>query len=660
MTTPVRFYFRTTTGPTAGSRGDWDYDHATAARARSLTLDKAPSGHASWAIDIDETRADPHTLRGSAYVSVATFGTDIPMPPVGGSWVGHFTLMMQWRDIHAGDSFAAPRVRLAIITPTGVLRHEWGAFQGPTLTADATDWRALRITGPLSAAAPVAGDRLMVELGGLFRNAVTTYRRIGWRTQARSTDPDLTVGGESGTEVNPWLELTPLAPPDPPINLRRAGGSSTSLRVAWDKPVTGGPVDAYDVRVNGGSPLRGTARDRTITSLDPDTEYVVEVRSVNAAGVSAWVAVTLRTAARPPSRSHAPAPVEPDVVIDGHRLSLVMPYGDLDWVTCWPGGTESIELDVPRAHRLFRPGAIVTLDVGGTPVASGVLADPPARGGRLRAEGLFRAAEDFTALAPAPGYEPATGANQAVHEAIGRGMPWRRVSVEHWAGSQYDMAPVPGNRGMPHLDPDQPHSVAQYLDQAAIERGRSWGVNPRGYAVMRGWPTIPRLHTTPDIDGLAITRDGYASTLHARFTDAADSTVKTITRTDADAERRWGRVERTITKPLAEDKPISRADAEAILDGLLEAGRAQIGWTAPIEVEYGDVLTDRQAPVPLALINAGALLRVHGLASQATNLGGVTHADVRLARVRHTRHTATLEPVGLSSPMNDALAGVEA
>lgn len=345
--------------------------------------------------------------------------------------------------------------------------------------------------------------------------------------------------------------------------------------------------------------------------------------------------------------------IKPEIVIDGHWLSTIMPWGDLEWTTCWPGGTESISFGVARDHRLFRPDARVELDYGGIRLALGALVEPT-RGEPLMAEGLHRQGEDYAALMTATG-EVAPTVHDAVDQARSRGLPW--IRLEPGYVTEYDLSPEPFVDGTPDLDLDRPHSVAQYLDASAQRRGQQWGVDPYARVIMTGWQAASR-HMLPGVDGLAISRDGYASVLHGRYLDSTTSTFRTRTDEDVAASARWGRVERTITEPLAEGKPITEARAQELLIGLLVQGRTQMGWATPLEVQYGDVVNEHQQPVDLNRIYARQTIRLHGLDLDIADLSGQTWIDMPIARTHHKGGTVLIEPRGLSQPMNDALAGV--
>lgn len=343
--------------------------------------------------------------------------------------------------------------------------------------------------------------------------------------------------------------------------------------------------------------------------------------------------------------------MKPEIIVDGHWLSALMPWGDLEWVTSWPGGTESITFDVARNHRLFRPDARVEIDRGGVRLALGSLLDTP-RGAPLQAEGLHRKAEDEPALSSLGNATLAVG--EAVDAAITRGLPWSRPNPDYAYASTGAINP-PGSTDVA-LDPDRLHSLAEELDATAAANGCHWGVGTDGVLQVLPWEPAS-LHMLPGMTGLAISRDGYASTLHARYLDLTTMTYQTVTATDTAAESRWGRVPRTLTEPLAQGAAITEADAQQILDGLIAQGRSAIGWATSLEVQKGDVVTENGQPVDLCRIHARKTLRLHGLVQDFADLAGRMWVDVPIARTRHKVGSVTIEPRGLSSPMNDALAG---
>lgn len=331
----------------------------------------------------------------------------------------------------------------------------------------------------------------------------------------------------------------------------------------------------------------------------------------------------------------------PQIVIDGVYLSTVMPWGDLEWSTCWPGGTESITFGVARSHPLFRTDALVELVYGGIKIARAALVEPT-RGEPLVAEGLHRKGEDFAARTS--GGAVSVDADDAVNQARAIGMPW---------GFQTAAFPA----AAPPLAADQMRSVAQLMDHKAATIGQQWGISPTGVPYFAGWQATPTLHMEPGIDGLAISRDGYASALIALYFDSGTSTYVPTGATDTASAKRWGYVQRTLTEPIAGGAPMTGSQAAAYMQGLIAQGRSKMGWATPLEVQHGDVVTEYGQPVDLTTIFARQTIRIHGLLEDVSDLAGQTWVDMPIARTRHKDGLVTIEPRGLSSPMNDALAG---
>lgn len=329
-----------------------------------------------------------------------------------------------------------------------------------------------------------------------------------------------------------------------------------------------------------------------------------------------------------------------ELVVGGHYLALMTSWGDLDWSLCWPGYSDELTFDVASHPSTLRPDAPVALVWAGEKLWSGTL-DEPVRGQRLRAAGLFRKGEQYAALNG--GGNLSLYPNEAVDVAIGRGMPWTN--------------PTGGLVGPVPLGTDAPSTVAEVL--AAMDaQTPSWatGIAPSGQLIRRE-RSAPRLHIRPGGDGLGIAWDNYASTLIARYVDSTTHLYTTVIRSDATAEARWGYRERTVSSALNDGAEMTLTQAQAVLDSMLASGRSRPGWTTPVEVEYGGVVTERQQPVDLATIRPYETVRVHGLTDDVGDLAGQSYVDMPLARIQHQRTSVVLTPVGLVSPMQDVLTG---
>ena len=105
-------------------------------------------------------------------------------------------------------------------------------------------------------------------------------------------------GGEASIYVT--VDVTDLdEPPVAPSAPRRAGGTSTTLRMTWPAPANTGPdIDDYDYRyreqqlpVQNWTEVTNTtiaSPEVTLEDLEPDKTYDVEARAHNAEGTSSW------------------------------------------------------------------------------------------------------------------------------------------------------------------------------------------------------------------------------------------------------------------------------------------------------------------------------------------------------------------------------------
>ena len=98
-------------------------------------------------------------------------------------------------------------------------------------------------------------------------------------------------------DLDVTIEVTDVdEPPGRPSRPTVISNGETSLNVEWSAPTnTGPPINDYDVQYRVGSSGRftsaahtGTATQTTISDLDPDSTYEVQVRARNAEGTSAW------------------------------------------------------------------------------------------------------------------------------------------------------------------------------------------------------------------------------------------------------------------------------------------------------------------------------------------------------------------------------------
>lgn len=101
------------------------------------------------------------------------------------------------------------------------------------------------------------------------------------------------------------LSDTPI-PPDPPRNLKDSEKTSTTVKLIWDAPLGGGPLNDYDVRYRLGGignwtsvVHSGTHRTISITGLLSNQSYEFAVQSKGPGGSSIWATHSTTTNAVP-------------------------------------------------------------------------------------------------------------------------------------------------------------------------------------------------------------------------------------------------------------------------------------------------------------------------------------------------------------------------
>ncbi len=151
-------------------------------------------------------------------------------------------------------------------------------------------------------------DRLTYSLSGTDANSFTLNSSNGHlRTRSGVTynyedknryevtvEADDNRGGTATIDVTIYVADV-NEPPQAPARPRVDPASSTSLTVTWTEPTNTGPdIDDYDVQYRTGSgnflpwPHNNTGTSATITNLEVNTRYEVQVKAHNDEGESLW------------------------------------------------------------------------------------------------------------------------------------------------------------------------------------------------------------------------------------------------------------------------------------------------------------------------------------------------------------------------------------
>ena len=216
-----------------------------------------------------------------------------------------------------------------------IVDDEGGANVAPTFTEGTSTTRSVAentapgqaIGAPVAATDADSGDTLEYTLGGtdfksfgihLNTGQLQTQAALDFETKSSYAVSISVSDGNGGTDsIEVAITVTdvdeqPLAPQSPRVTKTEEG---TSLMVEWSPPPATGTT-FYDLRyraeggtdwIDGPQNVNGT--NATITGLDADTEYEVQVRGDNAQGAGPWS--PSGSTRKPPSRPRTSAPGAP-------------------------------------------------------------------------------------------------------------------------------------------------------------------------------------------------------------------------------------------------------------------------------------------------------------------------------------------------------------
>ena len=216
-----------------------------------------------------------------------------------------------------------------------IVDNDGGANVAPTFTEGTSTTRSVAentapgqaIGAPVAATDADSGDTLEYTLGGtdiksfgihLNTGQLLTLAALDFETKSSYAVSISVSDGNGGTDsIEVAITVTdvgeqPLAPQSPRVTKTEEG---TSLMVEWSPPPDT-VTTFYDLRyraeggtdwIDGPQNVNGT--NATITGLDADTEYEVQVRGDNAQGAGPWS--PSGSTRKPPSRPRTSAPGAP-------------------------------------------------------------------------------------------------------------------------------------------------------------------------------------------------------------------------------------------------------------------------------------------------------------------------------------------------------------
>lgn len=250
-------------------------------------------------------------------------------------------------------------------------------------------------------------------------------------------------------------------------------------------------------------------------------------------------------------------------------------------------------LDPKMDHTALRPGRLITVPVSLTSQWQGRMAAPQ-RGQvwNFSADGKSNDPTRWVALAATD--NNATNLNEVVDAAITRG--WR-VTRPASLPSLTDGSQVSGSL-----------TVGEALDQVTGQLNEWWTVNRQGQLVAFTLPTIlTYVLCAADTAGGRTTTE-FVTDVIVLYTDLADFTMKTLTRSNTAARAKYDRTEAIYD--ITSIGPVTTTQAQAAGDNYLSVHGVRLKFTGSFTVAPGQLLNPGGTPVDLGTVEARALTRV--------------------------------------------------
>jgi hypothetical protein len=332
--------------------------------------------------------------------------------------------------------------------------------------------------------------------------------------------------------------------------------------------------------------------------------------------------------------------------VGGYWLASIGAWGELTWSTQWPGGCwdASWKMDLPLGfrHPALERGQRVEILDGPLVIWSGTLTEPNRSDWSFAAEGLVREGDHYMAL-NGSGLTSSTS-DTVVDAAIARGLPWKRldsISTTPFADKE---------------NTDNLNTVTALLNAYADRQSRRVVVDAQGVLTLASDPTTPTWHLTPGAASLGMADDEYASDVFVRWKDQDNGDALTTTvASDVQARDRWGRREYPVD--LTALGPIKAGRAAGVAEGILTKGKAKPSWTNGLEVSPYELTSTGGVPADLSTVQAGDMVRIHGLFDDSQSFEARPYLDLVLGQVQYTdgAETVALTPLNVAARTLEAI-----
>jgi len=250
-------------------------------------------------------------------------------------------------------------------------------------------------------------------------------------------------------------------------------------------------------------------------------------------------------------------------------------------------------LDPKAHHGAFAPGRLVTVPVSLSSIWQGRMGNPQ-RGTVWSFTAAGRSTEPARWVALAATDNNATHLDEVVDAAIARGWTVTRPAS---LPTLTDGSQVSGSL-----------KVGEALDQVTSQLNEWWTINRSGQLTAFTLPTsLSYILCAQDTAG-GRTADNFVTDVIVLYTDTADFTTKSLTRSNTAARAKYGRIEDIY--PLTDLGPITTTQAQAAGDNFLSVHAPRLKFTGAFQVAAGQLLNPGGTPVDLGIVQAGGLVRV--------------------------------------------------
>lgn len=333
-------------------------------------------------------------------------------------------------------------------------------------------------------------------------------------------------------------------------------------------------------------------------------------------------------------------------IVDGVSTSLgeIAGVSDLQWSHGWPYGclqaSWRMDLKPNTFPRALTPNAQVEIWDGPIRVWAGYLSEPvPGSPWELHATGWYAAFSSLLALdaTPAPTAIPSVAVAQAI----------TRASLPVTVGSTLQSTTISSAD-----ETVATNYVLALMDTYAAQSGQRWAVDAdRVLTVAADPPDV--FYVLDSMEALRGTADDdYVTDVYSRYVSSVDGVTG-----DPDG---WGLGHVGVSSPPAGRREramdvtdlglMTSATADGYAQGQLDLNSARMGYTNGLTVARGEMLRPGGAPVRLAQVKAGRLLRSFNVADASGQVQVGATADVVIGRTQYVdgEQTIQIEPVGLA------------